>query len=203
MCKGKHVAPSKRRKSSKTLVLVIALALVLGLAIGGTIAYLIDKTNQVVNVFEPTDVSCRVQENLDGDLKTNVCVENTGSIDAYIRVVMVANYVNEDGYVCADHAAPALPTVTGEYWTKGADGYYYYSDPVEAGGYTELLIQEIAPVSTVAKADQTCFLSVEIIASAIQADGFAGDTPAVVDAWGNAVNNLGVSGDKISVTPKA
>jgi len=175
MCKGKHVAPSKRRKSSKTLVLVIALALVLGLAIGGTIAYLIDKTNQVVNVFEPTDVSCRVQENLDGDLKTNVCVENTGSIDAYIRVVMVANYVNEDGYVCADHAAPALPTVTGEYWTKGADGYYYYSGRVAPDAVTTDLFDSFK-----LKADDGCSVQLEIMASAIQADPI----DAVKSAWG-------------------
>ncbi|MBQ2960029.1 MAG: hypothetical protein IJE09_02240 [Oscillospiraceae bacterium] len=176
MAKGKHVAPPAKRKSKKSLALIIALALVLTAAIGGTIAYLIDVTTEVVNVFEPTEVKCRVAEDFDGTVKSNVRVQNTGEIDAYIRATVVANWVNADGHVCAAHEAPVV-NCDGTGWKLHDDGYYYYIGRVAPEGFTSNLIERCTLETSEV---DNCTMQVEIIASAIQAD----PDNAALEAWG-------------------
>ena len=159
MTNGKH-APSSRRRNRKPVALLLAVVLLLGLAIGGTVAYLVTKTPPVNNTFTPSHVSCVVETTDKG-----VQVKNTGNIDAWIRVYVTANYVktvNGVEYVCAAHSASA-PT-PGEGWTSGEDGFYYYSSEVSPDGLTTALFA--APAQETA--GDGCKLKIEVLASAIQ-----------------------------------
>ena len=168
MYHSKHTKPSRRRGSRKVL-LVAALCLLLTLVIGGTVAYLLDVTDPVENVFMPSDVTCYVYEVFDGTTKSEVRIQNTGNIDAFIRVVVSANYVDAAGNICAAHDVPDLPA-PGSGWKQGTNSIYYYSNEVSPGGYTAPLFGGAVTLGT---AEDGCAVKMEIAASAIQAAGGA------------------------------
>lgn len=179
MNKGRHSKKTAPRRNRRGVAAIAATVLLLTLVVGGTIAFLMDKTDPVVNVFQPTDVSSKVEESFDGSVKSNVVVRNTGKIDAYIRVALVMNNVtfNEDGSVkgiCGQHPVSASFT-PGKNWEKYGN-YYYYTLPVAPGAATATpLIDSM----TLAGVDGCCKMQVEVIASAIQAEPAA----AVQQAW--------------------
>ena len=72
MSKGRyeHKGCHRRRKfSSKSLVLVLACVLLIGGVIGGTVAWLTAKTNEVTNVFTTSDINITLTESEDLDLQ--------------------------------------------------------------------------------------------------------------------------------------
>ena len=134
---GKHdgaKARPVRRKAHHTgrlTAMVIATALLLALAISGTVAWLTTKDAPITNTFNPSKVACEVTESFNGTVKSSVNVKNTGDIDAYIRVKLVTYRTNEQGQHIGGTAE--LPSFTlGENWVKYGD-YYYYTLPVTAG----------------------------------------------------------------------
>lgn len=197
MYQGKHEKkPNTRRypRSKRTTVLLACLALLLTCIVGTTVAYLIDTADQITNTFTPAEVSCVVNESFENNVKTNVTVENpngTNNIPVYIRAAIVVTWKDrKEGNIYG-----AMP-VEGEdhdykitlnlgngptQWTKGTDGFYYYNSIVPVGGSTAALIAECTPV---AKAPIGYGLNVEIVASAIQADGMGATTAQ--DAWAKA-----------------
>jgi len=151
------------------VTVLIALALVLAIAVGGTVAYLYMSTHSVENTFTAANVSCKVNEDkFDGTTKTGVTVKNTGNVDAYIRAAIVVNWVDDAGHVLGEPVKASDYTITGTStkW-EFKDGYYYYSDVVAADGETEDLIGECTPLTT----KDGYYLSVTVLADAIQADG--------------------------------
>ena len=58
MKKGKF----QKNSGNKMLALVLALTLLVGGAIGGTVAWLLDKTDAVKNTFTPSDISIELDE---------------------------------------------------------------------------------------------------------------------------------------------
>ena len=161
---GKH-APSSRRRNRKPVALLLAVVLLLGLAIGGTVAYLVTRTDPVNNTFTPTHVSCEVEKTSDG-----FTVKNTGDIDAYIKAYVTANYINGDGHVCAAHTVTV--SASGSDWTE-ENGVFYYAKPVSATESTGKLTVSVTPETV----SDGCTLNIEAFASAIQ----PGD--AAVSAW--------------------
>lgn len=136
---GKHdgaKARPARRKAHHTgrlTAMVIATALLLALAISGTVAWLTTKDKPITNTFNPSKVACEVTETFNSTtgVKNSVNVKNTGDIDAYIRVKLVTYRTNEKGQHIGGTAE--LPSFTlGENWVKYGD-YYYYTLPVTAG----------------------------------------------------------------------
>lgn len=164
---------SRSGKSSHTAkkasALTIAIILILVMAIGGTVAFLVTHTDQIVNTFQPTDVSCEINEkfNDDNTVKTSAVVENTGKIPAYIRVAVVANTVDADGSITG--AADVSNKLAGSGWTKVGD-YYYYNGVVKPNETTGNLLAEGIDLNGI---------QVTILASAIQAE----PTNAVAEAW--------------------
>ena len=88
---------SKSTTSTKTVMLVVAAVLVVCIGVAGTLMFLVDKTSEVTNTFEPANVKCQVEESFDTKVKKNVNVKNTSNIDAYIRVKLVTYRVNDKG----------------------------------------------------------------------------------------------------------
>ena len=169
---------SRSGKSSHTAkkasALTIAIILILVMAIGGTVAFLVTHTDQIVNTFQPTDVTCEINEefNDDNTVKTSAVVENTGKIPAYIRVAVVANTVDADGSIT--DTADVRDKLASSGWTNVGD-YYYYNGVVKPNETTGNLLAEGIDLNDI---------QVTILASAIQAE----PTNAVAQAWGVQFN---------------
>ncbi|MBR5224192.1 MAG: hypothetical protein IKV90_00820 [Clostridia bacterium] len=159
----------KNQKMKSMLMLVFA-ALLLTVAVGSTLAYLLDTTKTVENTFTPVKVTCEVDEpgwSNGGSTKSDVSIKNTGTTDAYIRVAVVGNWYNADGNIIAPHTVD-LGTPNG--WTKGSDGYYYHTAPVAPGENTSKLISSYTPIRPEGVPTDAHF-EMNIISQAIQADG--------------------------------
>lgn len=180
MKQGRHsIDKSGRRPSARRYTLMLlALALVVVCAIGGTIAYFTAQTPEVKNTFTAAGAPTpEIEETFDGTTKSNVKVRlgTDGSGSYFIRAAIVFTVQNEDGETIA-YAPRAGVDYKIEYgldWTEGADGYWYYPSPVAPGGETTDLI-----VSCTNKCPE--HLVVDIIAQTIQAE----PADAVVSEWG-------------------
>ena len=180
---GKKAAHSGAKRS---LVLVVSVLVLLLAVAGGTLAWLNAQTDGVVNTFTPAQVSCKVTEEFKGETKKNVNVENTGNIDAYIRVKLVTYRVNDAGQHIGGTAA--IPTFTpGQGWVPH-DGYYYYTKPVEPNKKPEADLISSITLESYTDADGGKQV-IEVMAEAIQS---VPDT-AVKDAWGVTISENNVA----------
>ena len=187
---GKRTPRHGRRLGFGRQVLLLAALVVIAMGVvGGTVAYLVTKTDPVVNTFTPGVVSCKIDETFDGTKKSNVYVTNTGNTNAYIRAAIIVTWKDSSGNIAA-----TVPVEGYDYnlklntnnWTHSGD-YYYYKSSVEPNGTTEKLVESC----TALKSNGDYTLSVEILADAIQS------TPsnAVESSWHVSISNG-------SVTPK-
>lgn len=174
MYRGKYAAKSRKTGKSR-IALLVSLALVVTVLVGGTIAWLTAQTPNVTNTFTPGQVACSVQEPSfeqgKSKVKENVTIKNEGNVDAYIRATYVVTWQDGQGNVLAQPVqANEYAIEMGTNWTQGTDGYYYYGTKVAPGAETPALIVSCEPTAA-APAGYT--LHVEILAQAIQADGNA------------------------------
>ena len=161
-------------RTAKSSALIIALALILVLAVGGTVAYIFTQTDPVINTFTPTEAKITVDEETNSNQKTSITVVNNSTgVPVYIRVALVANMIDGAGNVTG---AASVPTFTrGDNWIEGSDGYYYYTEPVPVGESTGNLLQSSMTL------DEN--MQVVVLADAIQAM----PKQAVIDAWGQTI----------------
>ena len=188
----------KRNYSKKAIALMVSVVLLVTVAVGATLAYLIDVTDEIPNKFTPSKVTVEVNEEFDGKVKENVSIKNTGDTSAFIRAEVIITWQNAAGDVYGKAPVAGedytitynLPTesVADGKWVE-KEGYYYWTKPVAAGANTGILISEAKPLKD-APADNY-FLSIEIIASGVQSDGTKDGEKAVVDAWGFDPSALG------------
>lgn len=194
--------PGRPLSSRKALFALVSVLVLVFAAVGVTVAYLQTQTEPLENQFTPAKVSCKVEETFEDNVKSNVTIQNTGDTDAFIRVAVVANWVqtDENSSVTSVYAQRRLPgtdyTLTladdvNEKWLKDSNGFYYYKDAVQPNEVTAVLIEECKPIEGKAPAGYT--LAVEIVASAIQA------SPETVaeEYWHISVEN----GEIITVQP--
>ena len=180
MNQGNHFNENSkpRVRTNKAAVLIIAVLLLLGAAVGSTVAFLTTKTKPVENSFEYAKVSCEVTGS-----KENVQIKNTGNTAAYIRATYVVTWRDGNRNVAVsvpDGYSYTLTENLGNYWNKGADGYFYYSLPVSPGNST----QDSLLTCNVTYPDNPEYtLSVEILAEAIQSE----PAEAVQQAWGATI----------------
>lgn len=194
-----------RKRIKLSTVLVIAAALALVTAIGGTMAWLTTHSEGLTNTFTPADIKGTIVENFgDKTTKKDVKIQNDSDVPVYVRVALVPTWVNAAqepmAEPCSMNDLLIKPTasaagVSGEIftpdsssgWVKGADGYYYYTTPVAAGATTNPLFAE----ATV-KADKTpagCTMNLQVLLQMIQAEGVdENDKKPVELAWGVSVN---------------
>lgn len=171
-----------KRMNKKQLTLLISLILIITVAAGGTLAYLVAKTSPVTNTFTPAEVTCQVDETFDKIVKSDVSVKNTGDTDAFIRAALVITWKDAAGNV-----APQTPVANKDYiisintgendnWIAGTDGYYYYKNSVSPEQHTDVLINSCEPNG---EGLNGYTLHVEIIADAVQSE----PATAVMSAW--------------------
>lgn len=157
----------RRRLDPKKFAVLLSVVLLMGMTVGGSLAYLATQSQRVENAFVPGHVDCIVNHGsgntftIEPDRETNT--------DVYIRAAVVVNWV-KDGKIHWD--APTF-TVSGNGWT-GADGFYYYGSQVAPDG-------ETAPFTVTLTSENLSDydLQIEVVAEAIQA---AAD--AKTAAWG-------------------
>lgn len=179
---------TRKYKFKKLSVTAASLALVLCTAVGGTLAWLIEEAGPVVNTFTPANVSSWVSEEFDGASKTNVQIQNTGNVPAYIRARIIATWKDAEGSVYGGPApVPGVDyNISGPSgsWTQNG-GYYYYNAAVAPQGFTDNLIGTCTVVAD--KAPEGYDLSIEIIADAIQSK----PADARKEAWGYSPGSEG------------
>lgn len=161
-------------------ILLAAVIVLLAGAVGGTWAFLVAQSEPVQNNFTYAHVSCTIKENFDGTTKSDVQIQNTGDIPAYIRARIVVTWKDANGNVSS--TVPVKNTdytiaFNGEKWTQQGD-YWYCKTAVDAGGETPVLITKCEKKGN---APKDYDLSVEILADAIQSE----PASAVTEAWGN------------------
>lgn len=185
---GKHdgaKARPARRKAHHTgrlTAMVIATALLLALAISGTVAWLTTKDAPITNTFNPSKVACEVTESFNGTVKSSVNVKNTGDIDAYIRVKLVTYRTNKQGQHIGGTAT--LPNFTlGANWVKFGD-YYYYTLPVEAGKTPATNLTDSMTLTAEYTDVDGGRQAIDVMAEAIQSV----PAKAVGEAWGVTIS---------------
>lgn len=197
MYKGKY---SRERKRRPALWAALALALVLTLTAGGTLAYLVSNTGAVTNTFTPAKPKIEIVEKFDGEVKKEITVKNTGDINVYVRVMLVASYQDAAG-VCGTHAdkVPSSVLPDSDYnntdWVKGSDGYYYYRTALASGATTNNLLAKGKTI-VLNQQENCCKMHVDVLAQAIQAepDSVVGET------WSNS--KVKVTGNSGTLTVK-
>lgn len=185
---GKHdgaKARPARRKAHHTgrlTAMVIATALLLALAISGTVAWLTTKDAPITNTFNPSKVACEVTESFNGTVKSSVNVKNTGDIDAYIRVKLVTYRTNAQGQHIGGTAE--LPSFTlGANWVKYGD-YYYYTLPVAAGQKPAANLTDTMTLTAEYTDADGGKQAIDVMAEAIQSV----PAQAVGQAWGVTIS---------------
>lgn len=189
MYQGKHSTsgspradrPAASRRaggSKKPLTLFVALVLLLTLAVGGSLAWLVSN-DDVTNSMVPGQVPIQINETVSSNVKSDVTVTNNGNIQAFIRVAIIANAVDEDGNVTTG-TAPTCPVDTTNWTPLG--GYYYYNGIVEPKGTKG---DTTAPLFT--RPVYFAGGEINILAESIQAlGGTDGDGRASYNAWGHS-----------------
>ena len=168
--------PPKRQKNVKSSLVLLCLVLTFCLSVGGTLAFVLGRSNSITNLFKPAQVSCSVD---DDDLS----ITNTGNVDAYIRAAVVVNWMDENGNISGTKPTNADYTITydSNAWSEDGGIYYYYSsvDPGET--------VKFVTVTDTGKVNESYKLVAEVVAEAIQAEGMGEDIDTAQEAWAAAL----------------
>ena len=198
---GKHVESRKRIKLSTVLVIAAALALVT--AIGGTMAWLTTHSEGLTNTFTPATISGNILEGengytFDGNTKESVRIENTSDVPVYVRVALVPTWVMKEN----DKYVPVAEPVTGtdvsidgvnwdnfkptdSNWVQGNDGYYYYTKPLAAKDSDGSTTPNLFNVANAVPKDGY-HMNLQVLLQMIQAE----PADAVKDAWKAGVSDV-------------
>lgn len=189
---------ARKRTLARPVLLALSLVLVLGLGVGGTLAYLVTNTDPVTNTFTPGKLDTPPEETFENDVKSDVVVTNSNdsAVAAYVRATWTINWVVGNG----EDAQIVAPAKAGEYdidvagngsgWSQGSDGFYYWHEPVAPGGQTGALIERLTANNDAAPDVEGVHLQATIITQTIQAE----PVDAIEDAgWPVTIDS--VSGD--------
>ena len=193
MYQGKRCKRRSNRKLQKTILLLVSVMVLVTVALGGTIAYLLMDTDPVKNKFTPAKVTTVIEEDIDDNVKSNVQIKNTGDVSAYIRAAVVINWQNEAGEIygevpqacdtpncdhteCGKHYTIDYNT---QDWEKKGD-FWYYNRIVNPRALTTNLINECTVLQGSPEEDSPYKLTVTILGSGVQST----PSQAVMDAWG-------------------
>lgn len=199
---GKHMESRKRIKLSTVLVIAAALALVT--AIGGTMAWLTTHSEGLTNTFTPADIKGTIVEDFsDKTTKKDVKIQNDSDVPVYVRVALVPNWTkaetvenvtkyvpvaepvgNDDVIIDNQNWGSFVPAANSN-WVKGDDGYYYYKKPLAAANKTDDtdLTGNLFNKAE-AKENDPYHMNLQVLLQMIQAE----PASAVTQAWGVTVN---------------
>ncbi len=133
---------AKRGVATKSMVMILALVLVIGCAIGGTLAWLTAETAAVENTFTVGNINIELKEHKDGDKSAEEVTSNGYAIvpgdtlnkDPFVRVKATSEacylfiYIDETNNTVTGLDGKVIQyTVNTTNWTavEGHAGYYY------------------------------------------------------------------------------
>lgn len=168
------------RKAGVTVILLAVTAiLIFGIA-PFTLAWIQVESEPKINTFTPGKVTLQINEGFTpgGTTKSNVTFKNTGTVPAFIRVALLPIWrygTDNSGLTATGTYTMTLNTTD---WTLHSDGYYYYNSPVPKDGLTAVLIKSCSPTVNLTTNPEYTGMAFEmqVIASALQADGWNDDT---------------------------
>lgn len=186
----KHSA-NRRSVSSKTFVVMLALVLALGCAVGGTIAWLTKTTGTVTNTFTYGNIDITLTETLPENQQAKIIPGQ--NIDKNPKVTVKANSedcwlfvkVVEDGTFVANKVTYSVDTGTDKWQPlAGHDGVYYreVSSSTVAQEFYILAGNKVTVSDTLTKddiKDITTDPTLSFTAYAIQKEG----TGTAAEAW--------------------
>ena len=181
-------ARTGRKRNRKPTVLLASLVLLCTLAVGTTVAYIVDATSQVVNTFQPVTTSVDVTESFDHREKKEIKITNGGDIDVYIRATLAMYWTDSNGVIVKPTNCSYSGFTLNTGWIQVGD-IFYYSSPVAPNTTVELLKPGTSITATISPEQADYRFVVEVMTEAIQAD----PTDAVEDAW----KDVNVSGGKL------
>ena len=167
-------------KKTKLLVALLVV-LILAALVPAVYAFMLRGSQTIANTFVPATVTCEVAETMGTalndqgkvcDAKTSVKVQNTGNVDAYIKVQLVFYWQDSKGDVVGRDVTPDYSVNSG--WLSAGNHLYYYKYPVAPGQFTGELLDPnnlivMNPVNEpYNNIDYIYYPVVEIIAEAIQ-----------------------------------
>ena len=147
------------------------------------------KYTYIISINAKLDIEIR--EEFDTITKEDVKIENTGSRDAYMRIGVIANWVDKDGRIVKSCDWMKTGTLTGkawgnsgDKWVLGDDGWFYYKYGVAKSKSTGVLFAGYTPDSSPMDG---LTLSMDVIAQGVDFDK---DKANVSAAWGPAAAAL-------------
>lgn len=175
----------------KIVSLCLALALMVTLCVGGTLAYFTD-TDDATNTFTVGNVDITLTEPnwtstgsedapevYPGEaLAKDPTVTNNGANPCFVRIkVEGLNCLGNAGMITyrTDYVTDKL----GDNWVKGTDGYFYYNKVLEVGATTDALFDQIVMPTGLTNGDATTAYNVNVTAEAVQAQGAEASWSAV------------------------
>lgn len=179
-------------KRKRIIALLAGAILVAGMA--GTLAWL-SATGVLVNQFGIGSVTPTVQEELSGNVKSNVKAENTGTAPAYIRAAVDIYWQDGNGarlweepqadkdyeIAWSDSLRDASGAKQDSTWLKAGDGFYYWTSSVAPNTETDVLIASVTEL----KATEGRNLVVDVSTQAVQSV----PDDAVREAWNCTVQD--------------
>ena len=177
----------------KKRLLWIFPAVVLAAALTTSVyAYMIHRSQTIANRFIPAQVTCTAHEvfgknaETNKDEKTSITIENTGNIDAYLRVRLVFHWQDDKNHPVARNMTPPVVEYDSENWVWDGEFTYYYKQPVTPDGFTENLLASGKKITMESVTESgwygtyTYCPTLEIVAEAIQSL----PTTTVTAQWG-------------------
>lgn len=158
-----------KKLNKKGIALLLATAVLLTAVVGTTLAYLVDVTGSIQNIFNFGKVECKVVFN---ETTNTYSVQNTGTVPAYVRVAVIVN--------ATDSTDPSKLTWDSDFsyqivpdaktWELHGK-YYYYKGELAVGASVDDIVDIIQYTKSGTQ--------IQILAEAIQA------TPdkAVQNTW--------------------
>ena len=172
----------------KPLVMAALVLAVVGVAVSGVIAWL-STTSSVSNTFELGTVNPTVQETFENDTKSDVFIKNNGNVPIYVRAQVNIYWVDDEGNQLWDQPVAGTDytltqSIESSSWKQGADGFYYWTQPLAAGASTDPLIDEFKLGYAPDGRTLVCDVSVQ----GIQAE----PSDAVIEAWSTDAQTVSV-----------
>ena len=165
----------------KSLIMILCLTLCAA-TVSITFAYIKVTENKVENTFTLETLECTIDEDFDGKIKSDVVINNSSEIAAYIRAEIIVTWMDSDGKeVYAEKPMlneDYLMLINDNDWFLASDGYYYHKAKVNGDDSTEVLIEE-AQLAEGITPPEGYHLSIEVVSSAIQAN----PEHAVTEMW--------------------
>lgn len=115
------------------------------------------------------ELGISVSDKVENGTKSDVIIENTANLAEYVRAMVVANWVNDEGNVVAPCALEFRALASG--WVKASDGFYYNVNALEKGAkFENPFFDEYTPAGAPAGAHLVMDIAVQAIDAAAGSD---------------------------------